>query len=58
MCHDRGRMPPWDRERETDSDVEETEAKADDDLPSFLNEATEDDEELEALTDGGDEDES
>jgi hypothetical protein len=51
-------MPPWDRERETDSDVEETEAKADDDLPSFLNEATEDDEELEALTDGGDEDES
>ena len=53
MCHDRGRMPPWNRDREHIADSE----TADDDLPPFLNERIEDDDEVEVLTDGGDDEE-
>jgi hypothetical protein len=54
MCHHRGDIPDWDRERVMELDDEDdTAAEADDKLPDFLNEEGSD--EMTVLTDGGDE---
>jgi hypothetical protein len=55
MCHHRGDIPDWDRERVVINldDEDDTAEEADDELPDFLNEEGSDD--TTVLTDGGDE---